>query len=161
MLRQHLLLINFLVFFGLHVKAVEIIRHERFRKTFRREIHRRKTHRAMAIEAQAAHFLLGKDNRLPFNRRNCSIFIKANQLVIGRKRCCHNFVTPIRTLEELELGLVNDPKATLFLHAKVVHFHGAKIFSNIVLNHEHGLRKTHFSRHIYISRSNRSRLLKH
>ena len=161
MLRQHLLLINFFVLFGLHVKAVEFIRHERFRETFRREVHRRKSHRAMAIETEAAHFLFCKNNRFAFHRGDCRIFVQTNQLIIRRKRRRHNLVTPIRALEELELSLVNDPEAALFFHHEIIHFHGAKIFSNIVLDHEHSLCKAHLSRHINISRSNCSRLLEH
>ena len=161
MLRQHLLLINFFVFFGLHVKAVEFIRHERFRETFRREVHRRKSHRAMAIETEAAHFLFCKNNRFAFHRGNCRIFVQTNQLVICRERRRHDLIAPVRAFEELEFRLVNDPEAAFFFHHEIVHFHGAKIFCNIVLDHEHGLGKAHLSRHIDISRSNRSRLLKH
>ena len=115
----------------------------------------------MAIQAQTTHFLLCKNNRLAFHRGNRRIFVQTNQLVICRERRCHDLVAPVRTLEELELRLVNDPKAALFFHHEIVHFHGAKIFCNIVLDHEHSLCKAHLSRNINISRSYCSRLLEH
>ena len=159
MLRQNLLPVDFLVFLGLHVEPVKVIGNERFREPFRREVHRRKPHRTMPVHAEATHLLFGEDDRVAFDSRDGRILVESNQLVIRRERRGHHLVAPVRPAQELELRLVNDPEAALFLHHEVVHLDGSEIFGYVVLNHEYSLGKSHLSGYVNISRGDCPRLL--